>query len=413
MDRNGFLSKLRGKDIQPVCLRTRMHHQAYKACYFSPASSDIPGLTLNSFLVEPKGEFSYVDDTGTGENRAIYLHASLISADIAETTMIMLWSVVRDTCHSNCTDVNIFFDTNLLQSDNEGGSPASNNRPSSPTFIWNATADAHDLTYAKVANFRTDVNIYPPWEYIYTTVTVEDAHASLVFYPFDSYLADIFAFAEDASNNDTVSLIIDSTSGLAADLEITAEFKNKEPSFQENIDDPLIFLRVTLQRSDALKAYCIIITITFWLITLMIFLIVITAICGFRQRHEIFVVPIGTVFAFTQLRPSMPGAPDGFGIILDFFGILPCLVLLCIASTMMVGLYLFADPDDASRGKLTWGDFMDALKVKHRARKYWAFAKSLVGLAHTLKTSDDRPRLSIRRDFRGKCEVVRTDYSMM
>ncbi|KAK0492484.1 hypothetical protein EDD18DRAFT_1357741 [Armillaria luteobubalina] len=38
---------------------------------------------------------------------------------------------------------------------------------------------------------------------------------------------------------------------------------------------------------------------------------------GFRQRNEIVVVPISTVFAFTQLRSTMPGAPDGFGDILD------------------------------------------------------------------------------------------------
>ncbi len=34
---------------------------------------------------------------------------------------------------------------------------------------------------------------------------------------------------------------------------------------------------------------------------------------GFQQRNEIVVVPVATVFAFTQLRSTMPGAPDGFG----------------------------------------------------------------------------------------------------
>lgn len=36
-------------------------------------------------------------------------------------------------------------------------------------------------------------------------------------------------------------------------------------------------------------------------------------IFGFRQRGEVLVVPVATVFAFTQLRNSMPGAPAGFG----------------------------------------------------------------------------------------------------
>ncbi len=42
-----------------------------------------------------------------------------------------------------------------------------------------------------------------------------------------------------------------------------------------------------------------------------------TVVFGFRQRNEIVVVPIGNVFAFTQLRSSMPGAPEGFGMSLS------------------------------------------------------------------------------------------------
>ena len=34
---------------------------------------------------------------------------------------------------------------------------------------------------------------------------------------------------------------------------------------------------------------------------------------GFRQRGEVLMIPVGTLFAFTQLRQSMPGAPAGFG----------------------------------------------------------------------------------------------------
>jgi hypothetical protein len=28
---------------------------------------------------------------------------------------------------------------------------------------------------------------------------------------------------------------------------------------------------------------------------------------------EVFVIPIGTLFAFTSVRASLPGAPEGFG----------------------------------------------------------------------------------------------------
>ncbi|KAK0431784.1 hypothetical protein EV421DRAFT_1852354, partial [Armillaria borealis] len=122
------------------------------------------------------------------------------------------------------------------------------------------------------------------------------------------------------------------------------------------------YIYVNLQHSTLVIAYCLTITFTFWMVTLMICLIMIsTVFFGFRQRNEIVVVPIGTVFAFTQLRASMPGAPEGFGDILDFVGLLPCLILLSISAITMVGIYLFADPDDPSRKAFTWSELKNAL----------------------------------------------------
>ncbi|KAK0468770.1 hypothetical protein IW261DRAFT_1597950 [Armillaria novae-zelandiae] len=71
-----------------------------------------------------------------------------------------------------------------------------------------------------------------------------------------------------------------------------------------------------------------------------------TVVFCFRQKNEIVVVPIGTVFAGIQLRSSVPGVPEGFGTsflvlhkastqictvhlgcILDILGLVPCLDL--------------------------------------------------------------------------------------
>jgi hypothetical protein len=50
------------------------------------------------------------------------------------------------------------------------------------------------------------------------------------------------------------------------------------------------------------------------LITLILLLVMLTCVFfGFRQKGEVLVVPVATLFAFTQLRGSMPGAPAGFG----------------------------------------------------------------------------------------------------
>ncbi|KAK0229665.1 hypothetical protein EDD85DRAFT_851202 [Armillaria nabsnona] len=359
--------------------KTRIQH-CFCICLVFLILMFIGMFILIANLINPTGEFSYIGNTGETDNRTVRLHGTLTSADIVQATMTVVWNVVSDSCDANCTNVDIFFDTNMLRS-NTGGL-MSNNRPSVPTFLWNRTADLYDYPYANTATFPTDLNIYPQED------DTDDytVHASLVYYPFDQYRANIFAFAQDASNNDSVSLIIESTSGLVVDLDIKTEFINNEHSFQEYIHEPLIYLSVTLLRSTTLKAYCIIVVVTFWFITLMICLIVITTtVCGFRQRNEIFVAPIATVFAFTELRSSMPGAPEGFGSTLDFFGILPCLALLCIASAMIVGSYLFVDPDDTSRDKLTWDNFVDALKlnsfprkcgilrIKSAGRNFWIF----------------------------------------
>ncbi|PBK88205.1 hypothetical protein ARMGADRAFT_1084853 [Armillaria gallica] len=117
----------------------------------------------------------------------------------------------------------------------------------------------------------------------------------------------------------------------------------------------------------------------------MICLIMIaTVFFGFRQRNEIVVVPIGTVFAFTQLRSSMPGAPDGFalpGDVLDFYGLLPCLILLSISAIAMVGIYLFANPDDPSRKVFTWSEFKDArcyyMRNIRKTSKKWVWRARL------------------------------------
>jgi hypothetical protein len=38
-----------------------------------------------------------------------------------------------------------------------------------------------------------------------------------------------------------------------------------------------------------------------------------TAVFGYAQKVELLVIPVPLLFAFTQLRSTMPGAPNGFG----------------------------------------------------------------------------------------------------
>ncbi|KAK0431780.1 hypothetical protein EV421DRAFT_2024366 [Armillaria borealis] len=136
---------------------------------------------------------------------------------------------------------------------------------------------------------------------------------------FGNYNSEIFTYAQDASTNESVSLVLNSVAGLIIGLKIATEITGKDITYREDLGpgNQVIDVIVTLQRSNLIIVYCLIITFTFWLITLMICLLMITTVVfSFRQRNEIVVVPIGTLFVFTQLRSSMPGALEGFGDIL-------------------------------------------------------------------------------------------------
>ncbi|KAK0434224.1 hypothetical protein EV421DRAFT_2088060 [Armillaria borealis] len=278
-------------------------------------------------------EFEYRASSVDNGNRTIELHADLVSADLKQGTVVLDWSIVDDTCYlddsgqSDCANINIYFATSK---------PSDNNRPTDPTFIWNITADINDA-YQCVLSFRSVIDCIPA------------SAIDLSLMSLNSYTAVVLCFAEDANTNGPVKLHLKDTSGLVGGLKIQANvlnFTELDSSVPE-----LIFIEINLQRGTLIKWYCIVITITFWLITITICLLMIMTVgFGFRQRNEIVVVPIGTVFAFTQLRSTMPGAPDGF----DFVGVLPCLVLLSICAITMVGIYIFTDPAKDSREQLTW-----------------------------------------------------------
>jgi len=105
---------------------------------------------------------------------------------------------------------------------------------------------------------------------------------------------------------------------------------------RQNVTIPpgMVDVVVTLKRGNLVKGFSLVVVLaiceyrtvlgsllarTFTcksgLITLILLLVMLTCVFfGFRQKGEVLVVPVATLFAFTQLRQSMPGAPAGFGI---------------------------------------------------------------------------------------------------
>ncbi|KAK0493674.1 hypothetical protein EDD18DRAFT_1464613 [Armillaria luteobubalina] len=264
----------------------------------------------------------------TGKDRIISLHATLVSTNIRQSTMVVEWSIMRDTCDYSCPEVNIFFDMNLSPSgDRRDNGYPSNNRPTEPIFIWNATGttSSNNSGYDVLRNaprFSTDFIIYPVCEDFQKGLFIR--HGTRAYYPFDWYWSGVTAFAQDTLTNKSVALAVQSSAfrfvGTSlSNLEITTGVQEADPTHLEDagIGEEIISAYVILKRSTLVIGYCLVITITFWLITLMICLITVTTVVfGYRQRNEIAVVPIGILFAFTQLRSTMPGAHEGFGDVL-------------------------------------------------------------------------------------------------
>ncbi|KAK0215387.1 hypothetical protein IW262DRAFT_217115 [Armillaria fumosa] len=296
----------------------------FPTLWISIVLGTVPPNTTSEVSIVPSW-YQYEDQEFP--NRTIMLDANVVSADILHTTMIVDWAFAYDTCNHkkspyNCTAVNIFFDIDLSPSDpryNNG--PYSNNITRDPLIIWNGNLDYRFPT------IRTELVI--------STTDV----SSLSAYPFDIYFVDIVAYAQDVLTNTSVILKLTGLYGLISGIKTTTNTVQFPPQsvYSELLETPyptshFTEISVHLERSTLVIVYCIIITVTFWMIALIICLIMIaTVFFRFRQRNEIVVVPIGTVFAFTQLRASMPGAPEGFGDTLDFVGLLPCLILLSIS----------------------------------------------------------------------------------
>ncbi|KAF8999940.1 hypothetical protein BDQ17DRAFT_1543399 [Cyathus striatus] len=271
--------------------------------------------------------------------RTVFLLSELISLDPIASNMVMNWYIVGDTCFGpdgiipdfssppqvipdNCTAVNITFDTNLLRlNGDDWDKKLDNNVPSVPIFTW--MPENYFNPFSKSAIFRTTSALFSK------TLTKPSGDASLQNYPFDSYQAYVFAYGIDTNNN-TVNLQRDESTGIVVGFSAVSVANNEE-------SDGTIADIITFSRNSLVISYVFIIVIGVWIITLIFVGSACKVLFGYQQPIEAFVIPIGTLFAITSLRGSMPGAPAGFGAIIDFVGVLPCLAIITLT-----GVFLFA-----------------------------------------------------------------------
>ncbi|KAK0492491.1 hypothetical protein EDD18DRAFT_1108878 [Armillaria luteobubalina] len=244
----------------------------------------IPTLWITSalWLRSVVGLDSFADIENT--DRSLVLFVKVVSANIFDGTMVAEWTVENDICRgSNCTEIDIFFDThnNPSLSDSRYGDGSDDRNKLTVQHIFKSNPNATGTGRKEdPPNFRTKLNLSTSGNY-QDYYSGRSSQSSPTYYLFDRDHRFAIVFSGRTRREDT-----------------------------NQIFDMVLSLRC----STLVIVYCLVITVTLWLVTLMIcFIMIATVIFRFRQRNEIVIVPIGSVFTFTQLRSTMPGAPGDFG----------------------------------------------------------------------------------------------------
>ncbi|KAH9935505.1 uncharacterized protein B0H18DRAFT_976010 [Fomitopsis serialis] len=287
----------------------------------------------------------------------VEMDANLISVDSDGQSITLDWFLgyfcPRGASPSTpaCPDVEIYFDQNLLR----GDSTASNNEKPAPIFTINAT---DYVAYDKFNSTRPDYRRNSPQFRTQVAMTnfYSDGRSSQS-YPFDKYTSTLVFFAQSVSDNGTVPIGFGLTKGIAVGFNAKLDTNTSgEAAYHVAVKN------LVVTRGQVIRIYALIIVIAIWMITITFVLACIVAVFfGKGIRVEVLVLPVTTLFAFTQLRGTMPGAPPGFGADIDFVGILPCLALLTFSSIFTCAIFLFRNPEDSTP---RWQDLVHPEKVK-------------------------------------------------
>ncbi|KAH9892519.1 hypothetical protein C8Q73DRAFT_61394 [Cubamyces lactineus] len=274
-----------------------------------------------------------IADPDSVHDSIVQLSANLVDVDPSGQEMILDWDIDYECEPIGCPDVNIYFDANTLRSDSSGSTISSNVKPD-PIFMINggnvlAMRNNTDRRPSSLT-FRTDV-----------AITNAPTHRTLQSYPYDKYVTQLVFFAEEVATNDSVSIAIVKTTGIAVgfnvQLQNTTDIRDDFGTVIKNIE---------VTRGPVVRLYAIFIVLVVWFVTLTFMATcVMNVFFGKGISSGVLVLPVGTLFAFTQLRGTLPGAPEGFGAVIDFVGLLPCLAILTFCSIFMTAVFLLRDPE--------------------------------------------------------------------
>ncbi|KAK7020333.1 hypothetical protein R3P38DRAFT_3358150 [Favolaschia claudopus] len=265
--------------------------------------------------------------------RQISLMAKFLNIDDKAQSITVEWypsPVSSDSCENEQV-VDIFTDPNLFSS-TDGTSlndMKSSAAPTVPIFRFNSSDVCSDAP-SSASVFRTTLNLIMGIPNHRSTSGQADKD-SIQAYPFDEYFLLILMWARLANTNESVGISFDQSFGTPINFELKLD---THTSVNNAVGLQLLY---TVSRSTGVKALVIIIVVANWLVTIAFLWI---TVASFMWDHaivaEMFVVPIATLFAFTSVRANLPGAPTGFGAVVDYYGILPNLALITLFSAILL-----------------------------------------------------------------------------
>ncbi|KAJ7176966.1 hypothetical protein C8R46DRAFT_47156 [Mycena filopes] len=285
-----------------------------------------------SFEVTKRLILKDVDDRvpPTGATKyQVQLIANYLDVDATARTATVDWFPVPVNCSAPELIINFFVDPNLLNTGQDGGWDvvSSTAPPTVPIFQFNTTEGCFPNNLRSFPAFRTVFKLTG----FGVSGHLSPRTGTLQAYPYDRYYFQISLFARTATTGDSVGITLGDSFGIPINFDVIL---NKDHS--TNTEEGLS-LEFTITRSHAVIGLVITITVANWLVTIAFLWITVAAFVWDQEVvAEMFVLPIGTLFAFTSVRAGLPGAPDGFGAVVDYYGILPNLGLITLFTSVLL-----------------------------------------------------------------------------
>ncbi|KAK7039884.1 hypothetical protein R3P38DRAFT_2696005 [Favolaschia claudopus] len=280
-----------------------------------------------------------------GPLQQISLIADFLDIDALMRTVTVDWFVLPFNCSDPEMVVNLFTDPNLMTAGaGNSADTASASAPTDPIFQINSTEYCHATNRDSFPVFRTVLKLTGLASL--RKIPGFANRRSLQAYPFDLYFFQASMFAQLADTNQSAGIVLAKSFGTPINFDVrlnSTGSQNNEHGF---------LLQFNVSRSAAVISLVVIIVIANWLVTIAFLWITVAA---FIWDHEIvaemFVLPIATLFAFTSVRGSLPGAPTGFGAVVDYYGILPNLGLITLFSAVLLIRVLYRRVSEAAKRK--------------------------------------------------------------